>query len=404
MRKYNRNIHLLTFNMAFYQEYIGKSTNELKLELRKQINRYNEYTDSYLILYVADLRKNVPDISLNMEDYYMMVDLMRDVAHDNLSLYIQTPGGNGVAAEEIVKSIRNRFDELDVVVSGEAKSAGTILTLSADRIHMTETGALGPIDAQMQIGRSVVSAYDYKDWVETKREEAAKNGELNPFDATMVAQINPGELKNVYQQLHFAHDLVEEWLCKYKFKNWDYTETRGKKVTEEFKKKRAREIAEKLTDHSLWRSHGRSLKIEDLEEIGLKINNIEENDELADIVHRIHTILRFYFGNSTSYKILGTVDMILTKNAVKAEAEEEENDLEDANVIEGKVECENCNKTHKFYIKLEDIDEIDEDYEDTDREPFPEDEQLVCDECGNEIDLSGLANKIEDQTGKEIVN
>jgi hypothetical protein len=48
---------------------------------------------------------------------------------------------------------------------------------------MADTGSLGPIDAQVKIGRSVVSAHDYKEWVGLKRDEAAKNGSLNPFDA-----------------------------------------------------------------------------------------------------------------------------------------------------------------------------------------------------------------------------
>jgi len=74
------------------------------------------------------------------------------------------------------------------------------MVLSGDEILMTETGSLGPIDAQMQIGRSVISAYDYTEWVELKREEAGKTGKLNPFDATMVAQITPGDWE-VYQML-----------------------------------------------------------------------------------------------------------------------------------------------------------------------------------------------------------
>lgn len=60
------------------------------------------------------------------------------------------------------------------MIAGEAKSAGTILVLSGDNIFMTDTGSLGPIDAQVRIGRSVVSAHDYKEWIDLKREEALK--------------------------------------------------------------------------------------------------------------------------------------------------------------------------------------------------------------------------------------
>ena len=63
-------------------------------------------------------------------------------------MYIETPGGSGETAEEVVKFLRNNFDTVSFVVSGEAKSAGTIIVLSGDEILMTETGSLGPIDAQ----------------------------------------------------------------------------------------------------------------------------------------------------------------------------------------------------------------------------------------------------------------
>ena len=77
--------------------------------------------------------------------------------------------------------------------------------------------------------------------------------------------ISPGELKGVNHALRFAEDLVCKWLKKYKFKHWDITETRQRKVTEKMKEQTAKKIAQKLTDHSKWRSHGRSIKIKDLD-------------------------------------------------------------------------------------------------------------------------------------------
>ena len=128
---------------------------------------------------------------------------------------------------------------------------------------MTDTGSLGPIDAQIKIGRTVVSAHDYQEWVEEKREEAQKNGKLNPFDAIMISQISPGELKGVVNSLEFAKDLVSDWLEKYKFKNWTKTRTQKIDVTDEMRKKRAKEVANDFANHTEWRTHGRSLKIDD---------------------------------------------------------------------------------------------------------------------------------------------
>ena len=209
--------------MSFINEYINRrlSGPELESELLKLISEYNKLRDTYLFVYAAAIGKPIPAVPLEQADFYVIRDLLASKKDlQKIDIYIETPGGSGETAEEIVKFLRNNFDAVSFVVSGEAKSAGTIIVLSGDEILMTETGSLGPIDAQMKIGRSVISAYDYIEWVEEKRKEAEEQGRLNPFDATMVAQITPGELGSVFHALKFAEDLVVEWLINYKFKKW----------------------------------------------------------------------------------------------------------------------------------------------------------------------------------------
>ena len=210
---------------SILDEYLKKRMGilEIQIELQKLISDYNKYTGRYMFVYASDLNKGRSrgvDVSLVQEDFYNIQDILRESDKPKIDFYIETPGGSGEAAEEIAKFLRKKFDEVNFVIAGEAKSAGTILALSGDNIYMTETGSLGPIDAQVKIGRSVVSAHDYKAWVDEKRLEAEQNGNLNPFDAIMVAQISPGEIYGVVNSLEFAKDLVKEWLEKYKFKNW----------------------------------------------------------------------------------------------------------------------------------------------------------------------------------------
>ena len=238
--------------MSLMSEYIEKrmSAKDMESELLRLIKLYNKTRDTFLFVYAAAIGKPIPDIALTMDDYYIICDMLKDTKSDKLDFMIETPGGSAVAAEEIVKFTRDIFSDNAFVVSGEAKSAGTILVLSGDEILMTTGGSLGPIDAQVKIGRSAISAYDYTEWINQKREEAERVGKLNPLDATMVAQISPGELKLVYHALKYAEDLVVEWLPKYKFKNWDFTENRKLHVTDEMKKEKAKKIAGKLMNGS----------------------------------------------------------------------------------------------------------------------------------------------------------
>jgi len=66
---------------------------------------------------------------------------------------------------------------------------------------------------------------------------------------------------------------------------------RNNKANSYLKSKRANAIATKLTNHSEWRSHGRSLKMEDLKELGLQINNLDENPGIAKIIYEIKAVL-----------------------------------------------------------------------------------------------------------------
>jgi hypothetical protein len=317
---------------------------------------------------------------------------------------LETPGGSGEAAEEIVEFIRGRFDYVSFVVSGEAKSAGTIMVLSADDILMTKTGSLGPIDAQVRIGRSTISAYDYMEWVKEKHKEANKKGTLNPFDATMVAQISPGELKGTNHALRFAMDLVGKWLKQYKFKHWDVTETNKRKVTERMKEQRAKVIARKLTDHSKWRSHGRSIKIKDLEGIGLRITKIDKDEQLKDLVYRIQTVCRLLFGTTNTYKIFASEkEKIFKTAALMPEVLPVPQNLKPPEVVNINHKCSQCGKVHNFYAKLINNPGIDQDFQKKGFSPFPKDNKFKC-ECGFEIDLGGIRNDIEAKTGLKVVD
>jgi hypothetical protein len=389
--------------MSLLNEYIQKkmSSADLEKELLNLIRKYNEYRGTYLFVYTAAINKRIPDIILQQEDYYVIADFLRDKKLERLDFYIETPGGSAEAAEEIVRCLRERCSSISFIVSGEAKSAGTIMILSGDEILMTETGSLGPIDAQMRIGRSTISAHDYVEWVEEKHKEAEEKGILNPFDATMIAQITPGELRGVYQSLKFAEDLVKEWLPKYKFKNWNETETEKIPVTPEMKVKRAEEIAQKLTNRTIWRSHGRSIKIEDLESIGLKIIRINENPELKDIVYRIQMICKLLFETTTTYKIFATQDFKIFRHATPIQPGSVSS-IKKAEVAEFEVVCPKCGKKYLMYAKFVDTPKIDKDFTTKGIKPFPKDGKVNCD-CGFTIDISGLRNQLELQVGKKII-
>lgn len=392
--------------LGIFSEYINKKMGpkELEAELTRLIKEYNKQRGCFLLIYYTAIGKQIPDAQMIQADYYIIHDLINGKKFDKMDVFLQTPGGSGETAEEIVKILRKKSPYVSFVIAGEAKSAGTILAMSGNEILMTETGSLGPIDAQVRLGRSVQSAFDYVEWVEEQRRNAVANKSLNPFDATMVAQITPGELNGVMHSLKFAEDLVVDWLSKYKFQNWTITNTRKLPVTEEMKKERAQEIVAQLINHAKWRSHGRSIKIEDLEQF-LVIEHVDKDPKLADIVYRIQNVCTLLCDVSPIYKIFATEETKIFKQAAPAGIPlpfPKHPSPSDAAMVNFEQVCPKCGNIHKVYAKTKINPKLDEEAKNKGFLPFPKNGKLVC-KCSQEIDFSGAKNHFEAQSGLKLI-
>ena len=385
------------------EEYIERklSITDLHKELHKLIEEYETLTGRFLFVYSADIDKGASkdaNISLTQDDFYIIQDMLKHYTCKKIDFYIESPGGSGESAEEIAKFLHSKFQEVNFVIASEAKSAGTILALSGHNISMTDTGSLGPIDAQVKIGRSIVSAFDYSEWIKEKRIEAQKNRGLNPVDAVIISQVSPGEIKRIINALEFAKDLVTDWLVKYKFKDWTITETRGKTVDENYKLERAKTVADELTNQSKLRTHGRSLKIEDLRE-WLKIERIDDDKDLAVIVYNIKTVIRLIYASSSTYKLFFTEKQKIFRNQLSNSGttlpfpiDKIKNQKIEA-IIDQK--CPKCSKMHKFKaIPVEQLNELEEKEQDI--------QNLTCENCGFNVDLTPVRNQLELQLHKKV--
>lgn len=393
---------------SLLNEYISKRMTAIDLqdELKSLICKYNQLRNTYLFIYAVDFEKmGIPglDLSISSSDYQFIHEILRKAESKSVDFYIETPGGSGTAAEDIVSFLHNKFNTVNFLIAGEAKSAGTIMAMAADEIYMTDSGSLGPIDAQMRIGRSTVSASDYINWINDRRTDVQRGIPLSPVDATMIAQITPGEIEGAVNALNFAIDKLKEWLPKYKFRNWKTTETRNCPVTEEYKIQRANEIATAMANHKLWRDHGKSLKIADLEKLGLKINRVEDDTELEDIVYRIKIVIMLLFNSTNHYKIYTTADESLFRD-ISVSAPRAPSQMNPMNLPfqVAEVNCPKCLKRNRIFAKFAPLPpQLEHDLL-SQCKPFPADNKLNC-ECGCTIDLMGLRNQIEHQFGKKII-
>jgi hypothetical protein len=80
----------------------------------------------------------------------LFVDLLDQIGPiERISLLLHTNGGQTSAAWRLINLIRTFCEELEVLIPLKAFSAGTLISLGADRIVMTKQAALGPIDPSL---------------------------------------------------------------------------------------------------------------------------------------------------------------------------------------------------------------------------------------------------------------
>lgn len=68
---------------------------------------------------------------------------------DSLKMVIHSPGGRVTSANKIAKNIEDNFENIEAYVPHNAKSGGTLISLTADEIVMSDMADIGPLDPQI---------------------------------------------------------------------------------------------------------------------------------------------------------------------------------------------------------------------------------------------------------------
>ena len=130
-------------------------------EIRKSLLRkVEEVRNSNAILYVTGDRQGL-ETKIGQDVIDLFVDHLDAVGPvDKISLILYTAGGDTSAAWNLVNLVRMFCEDFEVIVPGKCMSAGTLISLGANRIVMTKQATLGPIDPTIQhpLGPSIPGA------------------------------------------------------------------------------------------------------------------------------------------------------------------------------------------------------------------------------------------------------
>ncbi len=245
---------------------------------REYLAKLSRKTGRDVILYAT--KWTVPgsdpqDVSIVEEDIQGFMEVIYGLKGPDLDLIIHSPGGSPEVTEALVTYIRSKFSNVRVFVPHAAMSAATMLACAANVIVLGKQSSLGPIDPQFilrtETGPMMVAAQAILDQFDRAKVECADPRNIGPW-MPILKQYGPALLTQCENAITLSQLLVTEWIEKYMFEN----EPNAGELADK--------IAKKLSDHKDFKSHGRRIMLEKAREIGLKIEALEQDQELQDIV------------------------------------------------------------------------------------------------------------------------
>lgn len=122
---------------------------------KELLRRISEKRNRPLITYVTSIR---PNMSCNMAGDAIIpiieqIDLISETAKE-VDFLIISNGGDPITSLRIMSLLRERFDNISVLLPYVAYSAATILALGADEIVMHPYSNLGPVDPQLTVSHN----------------------------------------------------------------------------------------------------------------------------------------------------------------------------------------------------------------------------------------------------------
>lgn len=266
---------------------------------RKYLVALSQHTGRNVILYAAKWTQPGADpslVTITMEDVQGLMEVVHGLdGARGLDLILHSPGGSPDAAEAIVHYLRSKFSDIRVFVPHAAMSAATMLACAANSVVMGKHSSLGPIDPQFIVGTPagpmMLPAQAILDQFEMAKEQCQDPKLLGAW-APILPQYGPSLIVQCRNALDLAQELVSEWLSKWMFG--------GKHDAEA----RAHSIAERLADHTAFKSHGRPIHRDAAKAMGLVIADLETDQVLQDLVLSVFHATTHVFSAGGTAKII----------------------------------------------------------------------------------------------------
>lgn len=289
---------------------IGKLGSPHDVVRRNYLKKLSDYTGRNTIVYYSGwLQKSVPGTEVNDSDKTgLMTVVNRLDRNKGLDLILHTPGGLTAATESVVDYLHSMFgNDIRAIVPQLAMSAGTMIACSCKSILMGKQSNLGPIDPQLGplpahgIVEEFKRAHDEIKAAQIKAithpGDPAAVAEANTKIALwqpIVAKYSPALIGECEKNIEWSESMVKDWLARNMLSDLEPAEMERKRNT----------IMTELADHAVSKSHGRHIPMQKCIDIGLKIEKLEDDQTLQDLVLSVHHSCIHTLSNTPSIKII----------------------------------------------------------------------------------------------------
>lgn len=206
-----------------------------------------------------------------------------------LDLIIQTPGGVPTAAEGIVEYLQAEFKgDIRVIVPCAAFSAGTLICCAAKTILMGKHSFLGPVDPQLGHNAclNIIKEFD------EARQDIIANPNSLGYWQIRLGGYGAGIYNRAVDAVNLGDELLDKWLHKYMFAG-----EMGAEVDE-----KVQHIYSRLNSNN--NSHGRHFGSEFCKNLGLKVEDLEDDPIQQDMVLSIHHAMEIAISQNNLAKFI----------------------------------------------------------------------------------------------------
>lgn len=279
--------------------------------IESKIKRVSELSGRPLVVYASACTipagKGVPELlQIDYSDKIGFRSVLENLDGRELDIIIHSPGGFAEPTESIVEEIRHKFDFVRFIVPSYAKSAATMMAMSGDQILMDEDAELGPIDPQMSTRNGVVAADAIRQQYVKATEAILGDPKMAQVWFPILQMLGPGLLAQCDNAETLAKNLVIAWLTKYMCRA-------DSNCTE-----KAKAVAEYLSNHKEFKSHGRRVKLEQLRRFELAVFNLRDNPTFYQAVWELYCMLDIMLTNTPAFKIFyNSANTAMVRNNVQ---------------------------------------------------------------------------------------